>query len=241
MTAGAGRRALRFDVLSIFPRFFDSPLSESLLARAREKGLVEVVVHDIRDSAHDPHRKVDDEPYGGGAGMVMIAPVVAEAIERARALPGLPRATTYALTPDGRRFDHALAAEIAALDRCILVCGRYEGIDARVAEAGLYDGEISLGDFVLSGGEVAALAIIEASARLLPGFVKESASVENDSFYRGLLDHPHYTRPREWRGLEVPEVLLSGHHEKIEAWRRDQERKRTLARRPDLLPEKGGE
>jgi tRNA (guanine37-N1)-methyltransferase len=226
---------LRFDVLTIFPRFFDSPLSESLLGRAREKEIVEVVVHDIRESSRDAHRKVDDEPYGGGAGMVMIAPVVADAIERARALPGLPPAKTFALTPDGRRFDHALAAEIAALQRCILVCGRYEGIDARVAQAGLYDTEISLGDFVLSGGEVAALAVIEASARLLPGFVKESASVENDSFFRGLLDHPHYTRPRVWRGLEVPDVLLSGHHEKIEAWRREQERLRTRERRPDLL------
>jgi len=226
---------LRFDVLTIFPRFFDSPLSESLLARAREKEIVEVAVHDIRDSARDAHRKVDDEPYGGGAGMVMIAPVVADAIERVRGLPGLPPGKTFALTPDGRRFDHALASEIAALDRCLLVCGRYEGIDARVAEAGLYEDEISLGDFVLSGGEVAALAVIEASARLLPGFVKESASVENDSFFRGMLDHPHYTRPREWRGLEVPEVLLSGHHDKIEAWRREQERLRTRQRRPDLL------
>jgi tRNA (guanine37-N1)-methyltransferase len=232
---------LRFDVLTIFPRFFDSPLSESLLARAREKQIVEVVVHDIRESSRDAHRKVDDEPYGGGAGMVMIAPVVADAIERARELPGLPPARTFALTPDGRRFDHAIAAEIAALERCILVCGRYEGIDARVAQAGLYDAEISLGDFVLSGGEVAALAVIEASARLLPGFVKESASVENDSFFRGLLDHPHYTRPRVWRGLEVPEVLLSGHHEKIEAWRREQERLRTRQRRPDLLRKPEGE
>jgi len=232
---------LRFDVLTIFPRFFESPLSESLLARAREKEIVEVVVHDIRESSRDAHRKVDDEPYGGGAGMVMIAPVVADAIERARELPGLPPAKTFALTPEGRRFDHALAAEIAGLERCILVCGRYEGIDARVAQAGLYDDEISLGDFVLSGGEVAALAVIEASARLLPGFVKESASVENDSFFRGLLDHPHYTRPREWRGLEVPEVLLSGHHEKIEAWRREQERLRTRERRPDLLRKPGAE
>jgi tRNA (guanine37-N1)-methyltransferase len=229
---------LRFDILTIFPGYFSSPLSESLLAKAREKRIVEVVVHDIRDWATDPHRKVDDEPYGGGAGMVMIAPVVARAIESVCALPSLPPAKTFGLTPDGERFDHAMASRIAALQRCILVCGRYEGIDHRVAEAGLYDGEISLGDFVLSGGEVAALAIVEASARLAPGFVKEVSSVQNDSFYRGSLDHPHYTRPREWRGWKVPDVLLSGHHEKIEAWRRDQIEKRTRERRPDLLPRK---
>jgi len=227
---------LRFDVLTIFPGYFGSPLSESLLARAREKGLIDVVVHDLRGWASDPHRKVDDEPYGGGAGMVMIAPVVAAAIEAVRDLPGVPRARVYALTPEGRRFDHRLAEEIAALDRCLLVCGRYEGIDARVAEAGLFDDEISLGDFVLSGGEVAALAVIEASARLLPGFVKESASVQNDSFFRGMLDHPHYTRPREWRGLGVPDVLLSGHHERIEHWRREQSEQRTREKRPDLWP-----
>jgi tRNA (guanine37-N1)-methyltransferase len=226
---------MRFDVLTIFPGYFASPLSESLLGKAREKGIVEVVVHDIRDWAAEPHRKVDDEAYGGGPGMVMIAPVVAAAIEAVRDLPGLPRAATYLLTPDGRRFDHGLAARIAALPRVALVCGRYEGIDHRVAEAGLYDGEISLGDFVLSGGEVAALAVIEAAARLGPGFVKEAASVENDSFFRGVLDHPHYTRPAVWRGLPVPEVLLSGHHGKIEAWRREQSERRTRERRPDLL------
>jgi tRNA (guanine37-N1)-methyltransferase len=226
---------LRFDLLTIFPRYFDSPLSESLLAKAREKKIVDVAVHDIRNWAAEPHRKVDDEPYGGGAGMVMMAPVVAAAIEAVRALPGLPPGKTFCLTPDGRRFDHAAALEIARLERCLLVCGRYEGIDQRVAEAGLYDGEISLGDFVLSGGEAAALAVIEASARLAPGFVKELASVENDSFFRGSLDHPHYTRPREWRGLSVPDVLLSGHHEKIQAWRREQGERRTRERRPDLL------
>jgi len=226
---------MRFDVLTIFPGYFASPLSESLLGKARERGLLEVAVHDIRDWAPAPHRKVDDEAYGGGPGMVMIAPVVAAAIEAVRELPGLPRARTYLLAPDGRRFDHAAAAEIALLPRVALVCGRYEGIDHRVAEAGLYDGEISLGDFVLSGGEAAALAVIEAAARLAPGFVKESASVENDSFFRGVLDHPHYTRPALWRGLPVPEVLLSGHHGKIEAWRREQSERRTRDRRPDLL------
>ena len=226
---------MRFDVLTIFPRFFDSPLSESLLGKAREKRIVEVFVHDIRAWSADPHRKVDDEAYGGGPGMVMAAPVVAAAIEGVRDAPGIDRGKTILLSPAGRPLDHALAAEIAGFGRAILVCGRYEGIDHRVAEAGLYDREVSLGDFVLSGGETAALAVIEACARLTPGFVKESGSVENDSFYAGLLDYPHYTRPREWRGLPVPEVLLSGNHEEIRKWRRRRAEEMTRERRPDLL------
>ena len=226
---------MRFDVLTIFPGYFASPLGEGLLGKARARGIVEVAVHDLRSWADDPHRRVDDEAYGGGPGMVMMAPVVGAAIEAVRDLPELPRAATYLLTPDGRRFDHAAAMALAARPRVSLVCGRYEGIDHRVAEAGLFDGEISLGDFVLSGGEAAALAVIEATARLAPGFVKEAASVENDSFYRGRLDYPHYTRPAVWRGMAVPDVLLSGHHEKIEAWRREQSERRTRERRPDLL------
>ena len=226
---------MRFDVLTIFPRFFDSPLSESLLAKAREKRIVEVFVHDIRAFATDPHRKVDDEAYGGGPGMVMAAPVVAAAIENVRALPGTERGKTILLTPAGRRLDQTFVREIGSLPRLILVCGRYEGIDHRVSEAGLFDEEVSLGDFVLSGGEVAALAVIEAAARLVPGFVKEFESVENDSFYGGLLDYPHFTRPRVWRGLSVPEVLLSGHHEEIRKWRRRRAEEVTRERRPDLL------
>lgn len=226
---------MRFDVLTIFPRFFDSPLSESLLGKAREKKIVEVFVHDIRAFSGDPHRKVDDEAFGGGPGMVMMAPVVAGAIEAVRDLPGVERGKTILLTPAGRPLDHALAREISSFSRSILVCGRYEGIDHRVSEAGLYDLEVSLGDFVLSGGEVAALAVIEASARLAPGFVKEIGSVENDSFYGGLLDYPHYTRPREWRGLSVPDVLLSGHHEEIRKWRQRRAEEMTRERRPDLL------
>jgi tRNA (guanine37-N1)-methyltransferase len=230
--------ALRFDILTIFPAFFDSPLGESLLGKAREKGILEVVVHDIRSYSRDAHRKVDDEAYGGGPGMVMTAPVVAAAIEGVRELPGLERGKTILLTPAGTRLDQAVAGRIAGFGRSILVCGRYEGIDHRVAEAGLYDLEVSLGDFVLSGGEVAALAVIEAAARLAPGFVKEFESVENDSFFAGLLDYPHYTRPREWRGLSVPEVLLSGHHEQIRQWRRRRSQELTQERRPDLLTPK---
>ncbi len=229
---------MRFDVLTIFPRFFDSPLSEALLGKAREKRIVEVVIHDIRAFSKDPHRKVDDEAYGGGPGMVMSAEVVATAIESVRQAPGCEPGKTILLTPAGRRFDHALAREIGDWGRSLLVCGRYEGIDQRVSDAGLFDLEVSLGDFVLSGGETAALAIIEAAARLAPGFVKEIESVENDSFFDGLLDYPHYTRPREWRGLSVPEVLLSGHHEEIRRWRQGMAEKATRERRPDLLDRK---
>ena len=229
---------MRYDILTIFPRFFDTPLVEGLLGKALEKQIVEIVVHDIRDFSADPHRKVDDEAYGGGPGMVMTAPVVAAAIESVRDLPGVERGKTILLTPAGRRFDHSLAREVAGFGRTILVCGRYEGIDDRVAQAGLFDLELSIGDFVLSGGEAAALAVIEASARLIPGFVKESESVERDSFYDDRLDYPHYTRPREWRGLAVPEVLLSGHHEEIRRWRERMAEETTRERRPDLLDRK---
>jgi tRNA (guanine37-N1)-methyltransferase len=229
---------LRFDVLTLFPRFFDSPLRESLLGRALERQVLEIAVHDIRAYAAEPHKKVDDEPFGGGAGMVMMAPVVAAAIEGVRSLPGLTPGKTVLLSPRGRRFDHAVADALSRLERVLLVCGRYEGIDERVEEEGLFDLQVSLGDFVLSGGEVAALAVIEASARLLPGFVKEFESVENDSFFQGLLDYPHYTRPRTWRGRAVPEVLLSGHHEEIRKWRAEQARELTQRLRPDLLDKK---
>ena len=225
---------LRFDVLTIFPRFFDSPLSESLLARAREKEIVEVVVHDIRESSRDAHRKVDDEPYGGGAGMVMMAPVVAAAIE-ARRDAGGSRAWTVLMSPDGVRLDHARAAALAVRPHVLLVCGRYEGIDERVRDLGLFDEEISLGDFVLPGGEAAALSLTECVTRLVPGVVGATESLENESFFRDRLDYPHYTRPREFRGAAVPEVLLSGDHRRIEQWRRARALARTRQRRPDLL------
>ena len=225
---------IRFDILTIFPRYFDSPLSESLLGRAMHRDIVRIAVHDIRDSARDPHHKVDDAPYGGGPGMVMMAPVLADAIESAAAsAPERPRVVL--LTPGGRRFDQEIASEMAGWPRIMLVCGRYEGIDHRLIEAGIFEREISVGDYVLSGGEAAALVVIEAVSRLTPGFVKEFESVENDSFYTGMLDFPHYTRPREWRGRVVPEVLTSGHHEAIARWRRQRAEDMTRERRPDLL------
>ena len=226
---------MHVEILTIFPGYFESPLRESLLGKAIAAGLVEVTVTDIRAFAEGRHRKVDDEPYGGGAGMVMMAPVVTAAIESRRDAEGLPRAWTVFLTPEGARLDHARAAALAARPRILAVCGRYEGIDERTRAAGLFDDEISLGDFVLSGGEAAALAILEAVSRYLPGVVKDAASVSADSFEDGLLDHPHYSRPRSFKGLDVPEVLFSGHHEEIRRWRREQQLRATLEKRPDLL------
>jgi tRNA (guanine37-N1)-methyltransferase len=226
---------MHIEILTIFPGYFDSPLAESLLGKAIAAGTLRIDVVDLRDFATDRHRKVDDEPYGGGAGMVMMAPVLAAAIESRRDAHGLPRGWTVLMTPDGRPFDHASAATLAARERVILVCGRYEGIDERVRALRLYDEEISLGDFVLPGGESAALAVTEAVTRLVPGVVGAPESLENESFLRERLDYPHYTRPREFRGLAVPDVLVGGDHARIERWRRARALERTRERRPDLL------
>jgi tRNA (guanine37-N1)-methyltransferase len=236
---------MQIEILTIFPGYFETPLRESLLGKALSAGKVEVTVTDLRAFAENRHRKVDDEPYGGGAGMVMMAPVVAAAIEARREPPGKPRAWTVLMAPEGRRLDQEGAAAFARRERLLLVCGRYEGIDERVRDLGLYDEEVSLGDFVLPGGESAALALTEAVSRLVPGVVGAAESLENESFLRERLDYPHYTRPREFRGLSVPEVLLSGDHRKIEAFRRRRAFSRTKQRRPDLLvrrpPEPGEE
>jgi tRNA (guanine37-N1)-methyltransferase len=233
---------MNFEILTIFPGYFASPLAESLLGKAIAAGLIEVRVTDLRDFAADRHRKVDDEAYGGGPGMVILAPVVAAAVEARR---GDPPAWTVLLTPEGRRLDHAKVSELRGRRRLLLCCGRYEGVDERVRELGLFDEEISLGDFVLPGGEAAALAIVEAVSRLVPGVVGRAESVEAESFAQDRLDYPHYTRPREFRGLAVPDVLLSGDHAKIARWRRERALARTRERRPDLLvrrpPEPGEE
>ncbi|HEY3204387.1 MAG TPA: tRNA (guanosine(37)-N1)-methyltransferase TrmD [Thermoanaerobaculia bacterium] len=226
---------MQIEILTIFPGYFASPLRESLLGKAIAAGVIEVMVTDLRAFAESRHRKVDDEPFGGGAGMVMMAPVVTAAIEARRETEGRPRAWTILLAPEGTRLDQDRAASIASRERILLVCGRYEGIDERARELGLYDEEISLGDFVLPGGEAAALALTEAVTRLVPGVVGASESLENESFLRERLDYPHYTRPREFRGLVVPEVLLSGDHAKIFRWRRAQALQRTRERRPDLI------
>jgi len=226
---------MRFDVVTIFPGFFASPFDESLVGRAVEAGLLDLRVVDLRSFSEDAHRKVDDEPYGGGPGMVLTAQPVFAAVEALRADADAPAPHVVFLSPQGRRFDAAVARELAARPRVALVCGRYEGIDERTREAGLFDEEISLGDFVLSGGEVAALAIVEAVSRYVPGVVGDAASVHADSFEDGLLDYPHYSRPREFRGRSVPEILFSGHHERIRLWRREMQLRATLERRPDLL------
>jgi tRNA (guanine37-N1)-methyltransferase len=223
---------MRFDVITIFPEFFATPLEASLLGKARARGLVEVELHDLRDHTTDVHRRVDDEPYGGGVGMVMKPEPWFAAVE---AVDGGMKARRILLSPAGRRLDQQLVAELAAEVHLILMCGRYEGVDERVA-AGLATDEISIGDYVIAGGEAAALVLIDAVSRLIPGVVKEPASVEEESFGpSGLLDYPHYTRPPEFRGMSVPDVLLSGNHGEIASWRRTQALERTKGRRPDLL------
>ncbi len=216
-------------VLTIFPEMFPGPLGDSLAGRALEDGIWTLETVDIRRFARDKHRSVDDAPFGGGAGMVMRPDIVAAAIEAAAA----PAGPVIYLSPRGRVLDQRRVRELADGPAVTLLCGRFEGIDARVVEAHDIE-EISLGDFVLSGGEPAAIALLDACVRLLPGVVGEPASLADESFERGLLEYPHYTRPRNWRDREVPAILLSGHHEKIRAWRQDQAKKVTRERRPDL-------
>jgi tRNA (guanine37-N1)-methyltransferase len=232
---------MNIEILTIFPDYFRSPLEASLLGKAIAAGLIEVKVTDLRAFSEDKHRRVDDEPFGGGPGMVMAVPVIAAAVEKRR---GDPQAWTVLLTPDGQTLDQETLADLARRDRIILFCGRYEGIDERARLLGLFDSEISLGDFVLPGGEAAALALVEGLSRLVPGVVGSPESIERESFVRQRLDYPHYTRPREFRGLQVPEPLLSGDHARIERWRRARALERTRQRRPDLLverPEEPGE
>lgn len=229
---------LRFDVITLFPALFDVVVEQGITARAHARGLWELHRWNPRDETSDVHRTVDDRPYGGGPGMVMLAEPLLRAVERVRsARPDARAAPVILLSPAGRRFDQRRALELANSSGAVFVCGRYEGIDQRFIDAAV-DEEISLGDFVLSGGEIAALAIIDAVVRLLPGALSHELSAEQDSFGRslsGLLDCPHYTRPEEFRGVRVPEVLLSGHHARIERWRREQSLRLTFERRPDLL------
>jgi tRNA (guanine37-N1)-methyltransferase len=220
---------VRVDVFTIFPEYLDAPLRVSLVGRARETGLLDVRTHDVREYSIDKHRSVDDAPFGGGPGMVMMPEPVFAAVEAVD-----PPRPVLLLSASGRRFDHALARELANGAGFSLLCGRYEGVDQRVADH-LCDGEISIGDYVLAGGEAAALIVIEAVARLVPGVLGNEASIGDESFSDGLLEYPQYTRPAEFRGWAVPDVLRSGDHGRIAQWRRDEAKRRTQERRPDLL------
>ena len=222
---------MRIDIVTIFPEYFAGPLDAALLGKARAKGLLEIRVHDLRAHTTDRHRTVDDEPFGGGPGIVMKPEPWFDAVE---AIEGWEGARRVLLTPAGRRFDQKTAEQLSAEPQIVLMCGRYEGIDERVS-SGLATDEISIGDYVLAGGESAALVVIEAVSRLLEGVVGEPASLVEESFSTGLLDYPHFTRPAEFRGMQVPEVLLSGDHAAIERWRRERAAERTKERRPDLL------
>jgi tRNA (guanine37-N1)-methyltransferase len=224
---------MQVEIITIFPSFFDSPLAASLLGRAGERGLVTVRCHDLREWTHDRHRTVDDEPFGGGAGMVMTPGPWFEALDRLQAPEAGPPARTVLLAPDGARFDQAAARRLAVETRLILCCGRYEGIDERVRTR--VDEVLSIGDYVLAGGETAALVVLDAVARLVPGVMGNAASAADESFSAGLLEYPQYTRPAAYRGLEVPEVLRSGNHGAIERWRHEQALERTRRARPDLL------
>jgi tRNA (guanine37-N1)-methyltransferase len=245
---------MKADILTIFPGFFNGPLDHGITRRARELGLATIEVHDLRQFTHDKHRTVDDRPFGGGEGMVLKPEPLFECLESLQLAPREQRAaekqSVILLSAQGQRFTQKIASELAALERIVLICGRYEGVDERVADF-LADRELSIGDYVLSGGEMAAAVIIEAVTRLLPGAVGNEASTRQESFTAhveaeagaadstcgsgGLLDYPHYTRPADFRGMPVPEVLLNGDHQEIRRWRRQRALEKTLRNRPDLL------
>jgi tRNA (guanine37-N1)-methyltransferase len=259
---------MKIDILTIFPDFFRGPLDYGIIRRAREAGLVEIKIHDLRDFTKDKHRTVDDRPFGGGEGMVLKPEPIFECLESLGGLASrdermaagqksqAPKQSVILLSAQGRRLDQALAAELSALDRIVLICGRYEGVDERISEH-LADREVSVGDYVLSGGELGAAVIVDTVTRLIPGAVGNEASTRQESFTAGahlhqseraandapsstcvsggLLDYPHYTRPAEFRGMAVPEVLVNGNHEEIRQWRRKTALAKTLCNRPDLL------
>jgi tRNA (guanine37-N1)-methyltransferase len=225
--------ALKFDIVTIFPRMVEASLGEGIVGRAIQRGLLDLKVHDLRDYTADRHRTVDDVPFGGGAGMVMKPEPLFQAVRAIREHRGAPGAVILT-SPDGRLFTHREAERLSRLDHVVVLCGRYEGVDGRVREH-LATEELSIGDFVVSGGELPALVIVDAVARLVPGVVGDESNVAEDSFASGLLDFPQYTRPAEFEGLGVPPVLLSGHHAEIHRWRRREALRRTFERRPELL------
>jgi tRNA (guanine37-N1)-methyltransferase len=222
---------VKIDVLTLFPGMFAGPLDESIIMRARKAGLLVLKIHQLRDWTHDRHKTVDDRPFGGGPGMLMKPEPLFEAVESLRR----ENTRVILLSPSGRKFDQAIARELAGQNDLLLVTGHYEGFDERVRET-LADDELSIGDYVLTNGALPAMVIIDAVARLLPGVLGDDQSSADESFSHGLLEYPQYTRPAEFRGLKVPDILVSGNHAEIEKWRREQARLRTQAQRPDLLP-----
>jgi tRNA (guanine37-N1)-methyltransferase len=229
---------MRIDVLTLFPQAFEGgPLDVSIIKRAREDGLLELFTHDIREHAQDRHRSVDDYPFGGGQGMVMRVDVLDRALDHVQEL-SQPRGLVVFLSPQGEVLNDALVRELAAHERLVLVCGRYEGVDQRFVEH-CVDREVSIGDYIVTGGELPAMVLIDAVTRHVPGALGDEASPEEESFADGLLEHPQYTRPAEYKGWQVPEVLLSGHHANIEKWKLQQRQERTRERRLDLLTETG--
>jgi len=221
---------LRFKIITIFPDFFSSPLRYGVLARAIKNGIINVDIYNLRDYTDDVHKTVDDRPFGGGPGMVMMVEPIWRAVESLKTA----ESKVLLLSASGKLFDQKMAKNLAREEELILICGRYEGVDERVAEH-IADLEVSIGNFVLSGGEVAALVIIETIARLIPGVVGKEESVEIESFSEGLLEHPQYTRPRDFRGMRVPDVLFSGNHGKIKEWRKKAAMEKTMKNRPDLI------
>ena len=222
---------MRFDIITIFPEMFGSVFSKGVIKKALDKGLIEVHVHNLRDFTFDKHKQIDDRPFGGGQGMVLKSEPIFVAVEKIKRNEKTP---VYFLSPQGRKFDFRLAEELAQHPQVILICGRYEGVDERVIQY-LVTGEISIGDYILTGGEPAAIVVVDGVSRFIPQVVGNEESVKNDSFYEGLLEFPQYTRPRNFTGMEVPEVLFSGDHSKIESWRRKKSLEKTWLQRPDLL------
>jgi len=222
------------DILTLFPEMFAGPFDNSIIKRAREKGMLEIHLTNIRDFAHDKHRIVDDYPFGGGSGMVMKPEPVFEAVKHVKGRDEGSGSRVILMCPQGGVFNQETAKRLAREAHLVLICGHYEGIDERVRER-IVDEELSIGDFVLTGGEIPAMVVVDAISRLIPGVLGDQESYVNDSFYDGILEHPQYTRPREFEGMPVPEVLLSGNHEKIRLWRRKMSLRRTVERRPDLL------
>jgi len=222
---------MQFNIITLFPEMFGDPFKSSILKRAQKKGIIKIELHNLRDYCKDKHRVTDDLPYGGGVGMIMKAEPLITAIEAISS--SQPEVRTLLMTPQGKRFEQSDAIRLARYSSLTLVCGHYEGVDERVRS--FVDEEISIGDYILTGGELASMVVIDAIARLIPGVLGDSTSIEDESFSEQLLESPHYTRPRVFRGMEVPEILLSGNHTEIERWRRQQALKRTKERRPDLL------